>query len=247
MSGHSKWAQIKRQKGVADIKRGLTFTKIANAITIAVRQGGGVSDPNNNFRLRLTIDKARAVNMPKENIERAIQRALGKQDEEVEEIIYEGFGPSKVALIVEAVTDNKLRTNSEVKNIFDKAGGILGQQGSVSYMFKKIGQITIKKENISADDFFLMAIESGAQDLEEKDDQMIIYTSSQDLAKIKDLFAQKNMNILQAELMWKPTITVVLKTEDEIQKVIDFIDKLEALDDVQKVSSNLEIKIEKPV
>lgn len=242
MSGHSKWAQIKRQKGVADIKRGLTFTKLANAITIAVRQSGGVGDPNNNFRLRLLIDKARAVNMPKENIERAIQRALGKQESEVGEIIYEGFAPYKVALIVEAVTDNRLRTNSEVKNIFDKGGGIFGQQGSVSYMFKKAGKITVKKENISNDEIFLVAIESGAEDIEEKEEEVTIYTSSQDLAKVKDVFMEKKINIIQAELVWMPTMTVVLKDDEKIQKVVDFIGKLEAMDDVQKVSSNLEIK-----
>src|SRR5262249_22148975 len=130
MSGHSKWAQIKRQKGAADVKRGLTFTKLSNAVTVAIKQGGGVTDPNQNFRLRLAIDAARTANMPKENIERAIQKALGKQGASLEEVVYEGFGPNGISIMVEAATDNKNRTTSEVQNVFNKNGGNMGQMGS---------------------------------------------------------------------------------------------------------------------
>src|SRR5258706_6034272 len=133
MSGHSKWAQIKRQKGVADVKRGLTFTKLANAIVVAVRQGGGVGDPNQNFRLRLAIESARTSNMPKDNIERAIEKAMGNKDSVLEETVYEGFGPHGISIIVEAATDNKNRTTSEVQNVFNKNGGNNWQIGSVAY------------------------------------------------------------------------------------------------------------------
>src|SRR5690242_7790795 len=133
MSGHSKWAQIKRQKGANDAKRGATFTKLSNAISIAIRQGGGISDPSSNFKLRLAIDAAKGANMPKENIERAITRASGKDAAAMEEAVYEGFGPGGIAVIVEAATDNKNRTSAEVANIFNKNGGNMGQPGSVSY------------------------------------------------------------------------------------------------------------------
>ena len=243
MSGHSKWSQIKRQKGVADIKRGAVFTKIANAITIAVRQGGGVADPNSNFKLRLTVDKAREANMPKENIERAIQRAINKQSGELEEIVYEGFAPFKVALVVEAFTDNRLRTNAEIKNIFDKGGGILGQPGSVSYMFRQTGKIVVKKDKMSSDEIFLLAAEAGAEDIEEVEEDVDIYTRGEDLRKIREGLIQKGLEVKNADSILKPTMTVELEDEGQIQKVVDFIEKLENLDDVQKVYSNLEIKI----
>ena len=145
MSGHSKWAQIKRQKGVNDQKRGKTFTKLGNAITIAIKQGGGIGDPDSNFRLRLAIDIARAENMPKENIERAIKRASAKDAGDFTEVIYEGFAPGGVSVIVEAATDNSMRTTSEVKSVFNKAGASFGQPGSVSYQFKHVGRIIVKK------------------------------------------------------------------------------------------------------
>src|SRR5436190_1731716 len=146
MSGHSKWATIKRQKGANDIKRGQLFTKLSKAITIAVRQGGGVGDPDSNFRLRLAVEAARTANMPKENIERAIARASGKQDNDLEEGLYEGFGPGGFSVIVESLSDNKQRTVSEVKNVFEKNGGNIGSQGSVQYQFDKKGMITVDKK-----------------------------------------------------------------------------------------------------
>jgi len=145
MSGHSKWATIKRAKGANDAKRGQLFTKLSKAISIAVRQAGGSSDPESNFRLRLAIEAARAANMPKENIERAVQRASGKQEEVLEEALYEGFGPGGFSVVVEAYTDNKLRTVSEVKNIFNKNGGNMGAQGSVMYQFEKMVLLVSQK------------------------------------------------------------------------------------------------------
>ena len=159
MSGHSKWSTIKRQKGVKDAKRGLVFTKLSKAISIAVRQGGGVADPDGNFRLRLAIEAARAANMPKENIDRAIQKASSKAEAALEEAVYEGFGPGGFSVIVETVTDNKLRTVSEVKNIFNKNGGSMGAQGSVMYQFEKKGVVSIEKESKTLDDIFLIAVD----------------------------------------------------------------------------------------
>ena len=178
MSGHSKWATIKRQKGANDVKRGQLFTKLSKAVAIAVVQGGGVADPESNFRLRLAVEAARAANMPKENIERAIQRASAKQDAHLEEIMYEGFGPGGFSVIVETFTDNKQRTVSEVKNIFNKNGGNMGAQGSVIYQFEKKGALTVEKSGKSLDEIFKLAAEAGAEDVEVADSEVLVYTKS---------------------------------------------------------------------
>src|SRR5579863_4152916 len=200
MSGHSKWATIKRQKGANDAKRGQLFTKLSKAITIAVRQGGGSPDSESNFRLRLAVEAARTANMPKENIERAIQRASGKQAETLEEAIYEGFGPGGFSVVVEAFTDNKLRTVSEVKNIFNKNGGSMGAQGSVMYQFEKKGVITVKKNGKSLDDIFLIAADSGVEDIEDAGDEVLLYTKHEEVTKIKDLLSQNDLNVKTFEL-----------------------------------------------
>ncbi len=242
MSGHSKWAQIKRQKGVADIKRGQAFTKLANAITIAVRQGGGSSDPEQNFRLRLTIEKAREVNMPKENVQRAIERGAGKGEKGsgLEEVVYEGFGPGGSAIIVEAATDNKLRTTSEVKQVFEKNGATLGTPGAVSYQFNTKGVIRIQKENRSTDEIFLSAADAGAEDIEEQGDEVAIYTKPDELMKVKQLLP-KDLKITGAELTRVPLTTVSIQDQDAAEKIVTLLDKLESLDDVQKVYSNFDI------
>lgn len=239
VSGHSKWAQIKRQKGVADIKRGQTFTKIANAITIAVGAGGGVTDPGQNFRLRLVIEKARALNMPKENIERAIQRAAGREAGEVEEVIYEGFAPHGALLIIEAATDNKQRTTSEIKSIFDKGGGTLGQPGSVAYQFRQVGKIVVAKEQKTLEAVFLTAAEVGAEDIEEGEDTFIIYTKANDLSKVSEALLSGGFVVDKTELLRRPIIPVVISNIEQRQKVQAFIEKIEQLDDVQKIYSNL--------
>ncbi|MFH1833267.1 MAG: YebC/PmpR family DNA-binding transcriptional regulator [Candidatus Levyibacteriota bacterium] len=242
MSGHSKWAQIKRQKGVTDIKRGQIFTKLANAITIAVKQGGGIGDPSQNFRLRLLIEKARAVNMPKSNIDRAIQRAQGKQAEQVENVTYEGFGPNGIAIIIEAVTDNKLRTTSEVKNLFDKNGANLGIPGSVSYMFQTKGLISVKKNEKTIDDIFLVAADLGAEDVEDVLKSAIIYTKPEELTKIKDALTAKGFIVEDFELARKPLTEIQITNKDTANKILAFIEKLEDLDEVQKVYSNFDIQ-----
>ncbi len=241
MSGHSKWSQIKRQKGVVDTKRGAIFTKLAKAITIAVSQGGGVADPNSNFRLRLAIDRARIYNMPKENIERAISRAKAKDASKMEETLYEGFGPGGIAIMVEAVTDNKLRTTSEVKNLIEKNGGTLGTPGSVSYQFQQKGLITVAKNGKTLDDIFMIAEDVGAEDIEDADSIVLVYTSPQDLKKIKDELISSGLEVKEAELTRKPTNFIEVQDKNLAEKIISFMDKVEDMDDVQKIYSNFDI------
>ena len=243
MSGHSKWAQIKRQKGVNDQKRGKTFTKLGNAITIAVRQGGGIGDPNQNFRLRLAIDSARAANMPKENIERAIERAKGVKAGDLEEVIYEGFAPFGVSVIIEAATDNSMRTTSDIKSIFHKAGASFGQPGSVSYQFKHVGQIVVKKGTKTFDEIFAVAVECGAEDLEETGDEVFIYTSLKDLAKVKDAILASGLEIIESELVRIPIMSVSITEKEKFDKIASFLNSLEELDDVQKVYSNMDVNL----
>ncbi len=239
MSGHSKWAQIKRQKGINDQKRGKTFTKLGNAITIAVKQGGGVGDPNSNFRLRLAMDAARAANMPKENIERAIKRASEKTAGELSEVTYEGFAPGGVSVIVEAATDNPMRTTSEVKNVFSKSNASFGQPGSVSYQFKHIGRIIVKKGTNTFDDIFAIALDNQAEDIEEVGDEVFVYTTMSDLSKIKDALSAKGLEIAEADLIREPVVTVSVDDHEKLSKIDSFISALEEMDDVQKVYTNL--------
>lgn len=241
MSGHSKWATIKRAKGANDAKRGQLFTKLSKAISIAVRQGGGSPDPESNFRLRLAIEAARAANMPKENIERAVQRASGKQAEVLEEALYEGFGPGGFSVVVEAYTDNKLRTVSEVKNIFNKNGGNMGAQGSVMYQFEKNGIISVSKDGKSLDDIFLIAADNGVDDIEEEGDEVLLYTKPEDVTKVKDILSQNGLNIKTFELIYRPVVISAISDKDSAEKALAFIDKLESLDDVQKVYANFDI------
>ncbi|MDP2637512.1 MAG: YebC/PmpR family DNA-binding transcriptional regulator [Candidatus Levybacteria bacterium] len=239
MSGHSKWATIKRAKGAADLKRGLAFTKISNAITVAVRASGGITDVNSNFKLRLAVEAARAANMPKDNIERAIQKAVGKDAQAVEEVIYEGFAPAGISVIIEAATDNSLRTTSEIKSIFNKEGGNFGQPGSVAYQFEQKGIIVINKNGKTVDELFEIAVESGAQDIEDLGDKAIITTSFTDLASVREKLIARGISPESVEVVRKPTMPVTISDEEKLGKVISFIEKLEDLDDVQKVYSNL--------
>lgn len=242
MSGHSKWKTIKHQKGQLDIKRGQRFTKIANAITIAVKQGGGITDPASNPRLRLAIDAARAQNVPKDNIGRAIDRGTGKGGGEgLEEAIYEGFAPHGVSVVVEATTDNPQRTSSEIKNIFTRAGGSFGKVGSSSYLFKKMGSISVKKNEKSFDDIFSSAVESGAEDITDNGEEVIIYTSTSDLSKVREELSSKGFEITDAKFTLKPIAKISLEKKEEYDKVINFLSSLEDLDDVQEVYSNLKI------
>jgi len=240
MSGHSKWAQIKRQKGVNDQKRGATFTKLANAITIAVKQGGGIGDPDQNFRLRLAVDAARNSNMPKENIERAIQRAAGNKAGDLEEVVYEGFASGGVCVMVEAATDNSMRTTAEVKSIFNKAGASFGQPGSVSYQFKHLGRIIVKKGVKTFDEIFADAVEDGAEEIEEVGDEVFIYTPATELVGIKDGLSQQGLEVVEADLIRVPIATIPIAKKEEAQRINNFLESLENLDEVQKVYSNMQ-------
>lgn len=239
MSGHSKWATIKRAKGAADLKRGLTFTKISNAITVAVKTSGGITDPDSNFKLRLAVDAARAANMPKDNIERAIQKAVGKDAGEVQEVIYEGFAPGGVNVIIEAATDNTMRTTSEIKSIFNKEGGNFGQPGSVAYLFSQKGRIVIDKNGKTMDELFEIAVDSGAEDLEDTQNKAIITTAYADLSSVREKLMEKGISILEVEAIRKPLNPIVISSPEKLERVVNFLDKIGDLDDVQKVYSNL--------
>ncbi|HSX18758.1 MAG TPA: YebC/PmpR family DNA-binding transcriptional regulator [Candidatus Saccharimonadales bacterium] len=241
MSGHSKWSTIKRQKGTADAKRAQAFTKLAMALTIAVREGGG-GDPASNFKLRLIMDQARAANMPKDNIARAIDRGIGKGGGgELMSTVYEGYGPGKVALIVEAATDNKNRTTGEVKNIIEKSGGSFVNPGTVSWMFTEEGIITVPKGDRSMDEFLDLAIEAGAEDVADSGDMVEIYTKPNTLEGVKRVLTQKGLEIQNAEISKRATTTVEINDAETAKRVLDLMEKLEDNDDVAKVHSNFDI------
>lgn len=239
MSGHSKWATIKRSKGAADAKRGQLFTKIGHEIVVATREGG--PDPESNFRLRLVLDKARQANMPKENIERAIKRGSGASNsgEELLESLYEGYGPHGTAIIVETLSDNKNRTVSDVRRGFSRHGGNLGSDGCVAWMFTRKGYIEIDPEDNDPDEIALVAIDAGAEDVETDKNTVIVYTNMRDLKTVQEALARQ-YKIISAELPWVPQTTQTLEDKEAFQ-TMKLIEALEELEDVQHVYSNLDI------
>lgn len=245
MSGHSKWSTIKRQKNLNDAKRSNSFTKIANAITLASRLGGS-GDPSSNPRLKLALEQAREANMPKENIQRAIDRGLGKlAGQTLEEVIYEGFGPDKVAFYIEAITDNKLRTLSEIRYLFDRSGGALGSSGSVSYMFDRKGQIKVLSKGGELQDELLQLIDLGIEDVEDFKEngleKYLVYTDPLKLSEIVRSLQANGFQVEAYEITYKPNTYVEIRDQEQAEKVIDFAQKLEDHNDVQKVYANLEI------
>ncbi|RJR25476.1 YebC/PmpR family DNA-binding transcriptional regulator [Candidatus Microgenomates bacterium] len=240
MSGHSKWATIHRQKEVSDQKRGQVFTKISNAIIIAVRESGGITDPNHNFKLRLVLEKARAANMPKDNVQRAIDRAAGKgEGDGFTEVTYEGYGPGGVGILVETATDNKQRTVQEVKNIFDKAGGSVASPGSVAFNFEKKGLITVEAKE-GKDELILRLIDIGAEDVEEAGELLEIYVHPDNLMVFKDKLTAEGIEPKSVELVMKPVNMMPINDTKTAQQVMGLIEKLESLDDVQKVYANFD-------
>ncbi len=242
MSGHSKWATIHRQKETTDQKRGQVFTKITNAIIVAVRDSGGMTDPENNFKLRLAIEKGRAVNMPKENIQRAIDRAAGKgEGVTITEVTYEGYGPGGVGILVEAATDNKQRTVQEVKNIFDRSGGSLTSPGAVSFNFQKVGSIVVSVEG-DKEEAILKIIDLGVEDVEEAGERDLeIHVSPENLVSTRDKLAAAGFSPKSVELEMKPINLVAIPDRHAADSVLALLDKLEALDDVQRVYANFDI------
>lgn len=238
MSGHSKWSTIKRQKGAADAQRGQLFTKLSKEIIIAAKQGG--ADANANFRLRLAVQKARENNMPLDNIERAVKRATGGGDGvELTEVTYEGFGPAGTAVIVEAATENRNRTVAEVRNVFSRSGGNLGENGSVSWNFDLRGVITVAPNGKDPDDVAMHAIDAGAEDVQVSDDAIDVYTQPADLEAVKRALEDNGISVSSAETARVARTTVQLDEKDAIQ-TLRLVEKLEALDDVQKVYFNAE-------
>jgi YebC/PmpR family DNA-binding regulatory protein len=239
MSGHSKWATIKRKKGAADAKRGQMFTKLAREIQLAARNG---ADPNFNFRLRLIVDKAKAENMPKENIERAIKRGAGLEGDgaQLEEVTYEGYGPHGVALYIETVTDNKNRTVSEIRRVLTRGNGALGESGSVGWLFEQKGLIFVDMTGEDEDKAFELALDAGADDVHFVEDTAEIVTAPNDLEAVRKAFQDAKYEIESAEVTMVPKTQVSLTPSDTLQ-VMNLIEGLEDLDDVGKVYSNLEI------
>ena len=237
MSGHSKWSQIKRQKGVADAKRGQLFTKLAREIIVAVRQGG--ANLEGNLQLRLAVQKARDNNMPSENIERAIKRGSGEAEGTVlTEIKFEGYGPSGIAVLVETLTDNRNRTVQDVRRLFTRHGGNLGESGCVSWLFETRGVITVESDASDAEEIVLRAIDAGAEDVKTEKGYVEIYTQPQDLEEVRKAIEEKE-HVLSAEVSMTPKTTVLLEENKAIQ-TLRFLDQLEELDDVQRVFSNID-------
>ena len=235
MSGHSKWSTIKHKKAASDSKRGQVFTKLTRAILVAAKEGG--VDPDLNFKLRLAIDKAREVNMPKVNVDRALEKISGATGESWEELTYEGFGPGQVAMIVEAVTDNKNRTSAEIHQVFDKNGGHLGQPGSVAFMFKKMGLIEVVK-SADADDQMLKIMDLNVVDVDADDEGVWVWVEPNKLKDFSQSLQAAGFQVILAQLVYRPVSSVPLDEQTE-QKVTDFVAKLEDLDDVQHVFVNL--------
>ncbi|OGU73863.1 MAG: transcriptional regulator [Ignavibacteria bacterium RBG_16_34_14] len=236
MSGHSKWATTKRKKAVIDTKRGKMFTKLIKEITIAAREGGG--DPAGNPRLRLAIDNAKSANMPQDNIERAIKKATGElEGVTYHEFTYEGYAPAGIALMVEVATDNKNRTVAEVRHVFSKHGGTLGESGSVAWMFHRKGILSLPKQGKSEDDIMEIILDAGADDLRTEDDYYEIQTSIESFEPVRRALAEKKFNIENASLQWIAQNIISVSGEDG-EKVIKLIEALEDLDDVQNVYSN---------
>ena len=236
MSGHSKWSTIKRQKGVADSKRSQLFTKLGREIDAAVRQGG--DNPEMNFRLRLIIQKARDHNMPIDNIERAIKRAAGAAEgANLIEASYEGYGPGGVAILLETLSDNRNRTISEVRNALSRGGGNLGESGSVAWVFEPKGMITVTAGDIDDEELSLFAIDAGAEDIKVMDDSLEIQTKPEDLEGLRKALEDRKVTIVSAEILMMPNNVVMLDEKAALQ-ALRLLDRLEELDDVQRVFTN---------
>ena len=241
MSGHSKWNNIKNRKGKEDAKKGKEFTKIARYIMVAAKEGG--ADPEYNPSLKAAIEKAKVVNMPNDNIDRAIKKGSGELDTDIyEEIIYEGYGPGGIAVSVSCLTDNRNRTASDVRHAFDKFGGNLGQSGCVSFMFDRKGVLDIERKNtIDEEELMLLAIDSGAEDFEADEYGFEVITSPEDFNSVRDSLSEKGYEFVVADISFLPQNTMELTDEKDIKNMVKLIDTLEDNDDVQEIYHNWEI------
>ncbi|HEY2768051.1 MAG TPA: YebC/PmpR family DNA-binding transcriptional regulator [Solirubrobacteraceae bacterium] len=240
MSGHSKWSSIKHKKAVVDSRRGAQFTKLARAITVAARDGGG--DPDANAALENAVRKAKAASMPKDNIERAIAKGTGEggDADALESIVYEGYGPAGVALLVETVTDNRNRTGPDVRNLFTKYGGSLGEPGSVAYLFEKKGVVVVDASRYSEDDL-LAAVEAGAEDISEDDDVFEVITALADFTAVRRALEEAGIELESAELTYRPSSLVPVQHEGQVVKLMKLVDALEDNDDVAAVHANFDV------
>jgi YebC/PmpR family DNA-binding regulatory protein len=237
MSGHSKWSTIKRQKGAKDAARGAVFTKLGNAIAIAARGG---TDPDTNFSLRLAIDRAKAANMPLANIQRSIDRVKDKNSAQLQEVLYEGYGPGGVAVLVECATDNTNRTYPDVKLAFSKHGGSIAEKGAVAFQFDRKGLIRIEG---SGDDVLMQALEAGADDVQEEDGESLIYTDPKELAKVREALNKAGLTIKEAELTYVPNNTIVVSEVSTSGKIMRMMEALDDLDDVSNTHVNFEFDL----
>lgn len=239
MSGHSKWAQIKRQKGVNDARRGQLFTKLGREISVAARLGGG--DPEANFRLRLAIQKAREYNLPLENIERAIKRGLGEMGgTALEEVTYEGYGPGGAAFLIQTLTDNRNRTVAEIRNLFERHGGRLGETGCVAWLFEPQGVIAVESEGQDPEELALLAIEAGADDVTISDGALEVTTDPQRLEEVRRALEDTKAPIVSSEALMQPKSTVPLEGKEALQ-ALRLLDRLEDLEEVQRAFFNADI------
>ncbi|MCU0475545.1 MAG: YebC/PmpR family DNA-binding transcriptional regulator [Anaerolineae bacterium] len=240
MSGHSKWSTIKRAKGAEDAKRGKIFTRVARDIMIAVRESGG--EEASNPKLKIAIQKAKAANMPKDNIERAIKRGLGELGDgvQMEEITYEGYGPDGIAFLIDVLTDNKNRSVADIKRVFNRAGGSLASAGSVAWQFTQKGYLRVKPDGVDFDALFMTAADAGADDVTDEDGAFAVYTPRELLAPVENALTAAGYSVLESELFWQPNT----ETEVAIPSAVSNLklqEALEELDDVQSVASNLSV------
>ncbi len=236
MSGHSKWSTIKRQKGAKDAARSAVFTKLGNLIAVAARGG---ADPEMNFSLRLAIDRAKAANMPTANIQRSVDRGSGKLGgEQIQEVLYEGYGPGGVAVLVECATDNINRTYPDIRLAFSKHGGNIAEKGAVAFQFERKGVIRVRG---NGDELLMQALDAGAEDVQEEGEESIIYTDPKELSKIRDNLRDNGLEVLEAELTYLPNNTVEITDKETAGKVMRLMDALEDLDDVSATYVNFDV------
>lgn len=239
MSGHSKWSKVKHQKKVTDAVKSRDFTRASRAITVAVKEGGGLADPDKNFRLRLAIDKAREVNMPKDTIERAITKAADPQSASIEQILYEGYGPGGIAILVNVATDNRQRMSSALRNLFSHAGGSLAAPGSVSFQFRRLAVVVVRKaQDKNMDDILETGLNAGASDIVEKDDVYEVYTEPENVIALRNVFRETGWEFDNWEIIMQPVTIVSPGDSVRMQNEVLLAD-LGNLDDVQEVFSTL--------
>jgi len=243
MAGHSHWAGIKHKKALNDAKKGKVFTKIAKLIYTAVKEGGG-GDPDMNPRLRLILDKARAANMPKDNVKRAIDRAAGSGGDDYEQIVYEGYAPGGVALMIECMTDNRNRTFPEIRKIVDSRGGSIGSPGCVSYLFSRKGVIAVSAEGVEEDALIEMALDAGAEDVEQAGEVFEITTSPESLIEVKEILDGKGVKVESAEISMIPSTMVEITDEEQAGKLLALVETIDDHDDTQNVYANFDISDE---